>query len=196
MIGRVLLGVAVVAAIALTAAGCERKAASQDAKGVTAAAAVPSPPASQQAVPAVESEASLANAAADIGGALAEQAGADIGSIAIAAEADANGGNPTEVDLVLAFDPAAAEEIGRMPAAEWFGRRASYSGTGRVQVMSFLVQPGTGVPETPVDAQGAARAAFVFARYASPGDHRLTVEGEGALSIALGASDFTAEITQ
>jgi hypothetical protein len=122
-------------------------------------------------------------------------AGPDIGSITIAAEPGANGGQAIDVDFVAALDAAAAAEIGALSAVDWFAKRETIVGEEKADVMSWRVEPGGGVPETPVEL-GEAAASFVFARYSSPGTHRRKVEGEGALMITLGATDFTIDVGQ
>ncbi len=118
-----------------------------------------------------------------------------IGSVSIASDETANGGGVTDVDFVVAYEPAAAQEIAKLSAASWFEKRSSY-GAGRAQVISWHVQAGTNIPETPVDLTGKPQAAFVFVHYKSPGDHRKQIDGEGALAITLGPHDFTAEVGQ
>ncbi len=202
---RSLAGGAVLALCLMGLAACSDKAAKTPpgAAGVTATA-VPAvaPPAAAASAPAATpspavADATLASAAppdtdnpADDGGAV------DIGSVTIAADPGANGGATTEVDFVVAFDPAAAQEIAGLSAAAWFEKRGTYTVNDRAQVMSWLVAPGANVAETPVDLDGAPKAAFVFARYKSPGDHRQKIAGEGGLSITLGPKDFTADVAQ
>lgn len=122
-------------------------------------------------------------------------AGPDIGSITITAEPGANGGQPVDVDFVAALNDAAAKEIGVLSAEDWFAKRERIVGEEKADVMSWHVDPGGSVPETPVDF-GEAAATFVFAHYSSPGAHRKKVEGEGALAITLGATDFTIDVGQ
>ena len=120
----------------------------------------------------------------------------DIGSVSITADDASNHGAATQVDVVLAYDPAAATEIGALKAAEWFEKRGTFTVNDRAQVFSWSVAPGGHIAETEVDPDNVARAAFVFARYATPGDHRQKIDGAGSLNIHLGAEDFTAELSQ
>lgn len=122
-------------------------------------------------------------------------AGPDIGSITISAEPGANGGEPVDVDFVAALDAAAAAEIGALSAEDWFAKREAIVAEEKADVMSWRVEPGGSVPETPVEL-GEAAASFVFAHYSSPGAHRKKVEGEGALAITLGPTDFTIDVGQ
>jgi hypothetical protein len=120
----------------------------------------------------------------------------DVGSVSIVADPQANGGATTDVDLVMALDVAAAQEIAKLSANVWFDTRGIYTAADRAQVLSWHVAPGGNVAETPVDPDGTPRAVFVFASYKSPGDHRQRIEGEGALAITLGPKDFVAEVSQ
>lgn len=188
------------AVLALPACQQKTQKSAANSTGVTAASApvpaVAAPPAGSSAVPAAgETVPSPDTAPPDTDNAPDGGLAVDIGSVAIAADPSANGGATTEVDVVLALDPAAAQEIAKLSAAAWFDKRGTYA-NDRAQVMSWNVAAGTSVPETPVDAAGAAKAAFVFAHYKTPGDHRQQVDGEGSLAINLGAKDFTAEVVQ
>jgi len=122
----------------------------------------------------------------------------DIGSITIEANDDANNGSPVAVDLVLVYDASLIPQIESQSAKAWFkGKAALTSNAGdSFSVMSWTVPPGDDVPETPIDARPGALAAFVFANYASKGDHRLRIDGSGTLTVTLEASDPSYDVDQ
>jgi hypothetical protein len=122
----------------------------------------------------------------------------DIGSVTITTEAGANGGAPIAVDIVFVYDDALAGTFAAKTAADWFQTKAALlvSNADDLDVHSWTVAPGQAIPETPIDAPEGVVAAFVFANYAEKGDHRLRIDGSGALSITLGKSDLRAEIDQ
>ncbi len=140
----------------------------------------------------------MSNAATPSASASTDEDEIDIGSIAIESDDDANNGAPVSVDLVFAYDAALATQLGSESAARWFKNKAALTSNagGKLAVMSWTVAAGDEVPETPVDAKSGALAAFVFANYASKGDHRLQIDGSGTLTVTLEATDPTYDVDQ
>jgi len=196
----VLVALACVALLVLALGACGQKPAKSGSGATGATAPSPAAPADAKAGPANApsgGEATPENSSPAVSDLEDGDApvGPDIGSITISAEPGANGGEAIDVDFVAALDAAAAAEIGALSAKDWFAKREAIVGEEKADVMSWRVDPGGSVPETPVEL-GEATASFVFARYASPGAHRKKVEGEGALAITLGATDFTIDVGQ
>lgn len=102
------------------------------------------------------------------------------------------------VDLVFVYDAALASQLGSESAATWFKNKAALKSSAgeNLIVMSWTVPAGNEVPETPIDAKPGALAAFVFASYASKGDHRLRIDGAGTLTVTLAAGDLSYDVDQ
>jgi len=110
--------------------------------------------------------------------------------VTIQAAPDANGNNAVAVDLVLADDPALDTTLAGLSAGEWFRRRGQIlrDYPGGVTVLSWELVPGQRI-SAPVGHE--AGSAYVFAAYASPGDHRTRLGlDRSELEITLQADDF------
>lgn len=113
--------------------------------------------------------------------------------VSITAAPDANGNAAVAVDVVLATRPGTAEQVAKLPAAEWFRRRAQLlrDNPDGLSVMSWELVPGQSVT-APV--KRSAFDAYVFALYGSPGEHRVRLATEdGEAKIQLQASGFMVE---
>lgn len=113
--------------------------------------------------------------------------------VTIQAAPDANGNGAVAVDVVLATRPGSAEQVAKLPAAEWFRRRAQLQrdNPDGLVVMSWELIPGQSVtaPVRPI-----ALDAYIFALYSSPGDHRVRLATEdGEARILLQATGFVVE---
>jgi len=97
---------------------------------------------------------------------------------ALHAGEQANGDSPVAVDVVVVTDRALVEPLSKLKAAEWFARRAQLQldHPAGVRVTSLEPVPGQRLPWRRVRWRGKAAAAFVFAGYATPGDHRVRVD--------------------
>lgn len=119
----------------------------------------------------------------------------DWSSLAISAADDANANSAVAVDLVLVKDKAVLDTLQTMPASKWFSSRYELQ---RTFPDALTVYPYELVPTQAVRldekrfGKERAWAAFVFANYASPGEHRarLLLNNTG-YSIHLGAQSFT-----
>jgi len=122
--------------------------------------------------------------------------------VALVSEPNSNRNNPTAVDLVLVHEAAVEDQIAALTAADWFRRKGQFR---RDFPSGFKVIGWEVVPELAIapreltqpeleNADGLApRAAFVFADYFTPGDHRARLESQEAVRIRLGPDDFTLE---
>lgn len=126
-----------------------------------------------------------------LGGCAARTIGLE--DVSIQAAPDANGNGAVAVDVVLALQPGAVEQVAKLPAADWFRRRAQLlrDNPDGLTVMSWELVPGQSVkaevPRRAVDA-------YVFALYASPGEHRVRLATEdGAARIRLQATGFVVD---
>ncbi|MCM8735667.1 hypothetical protein M5E06_16080 [Azospirillum sp. A1-3] len=112
----------------------------------------------------------------------------------IKADADANDRHPVAVDVVRVVDGELARRLGSLDATSWFRDRAALNGeaAGRIAIASWEMVPGQSVilHSLPPFAANSA-ATIVFARYGTPGVHRQSLDGAGALDIRLGRNGFT-----
>lgn len=99
--------------------------------------------------------------------------------IMIVAAPDANAGSPVLVEIVAASSDAGVDALMELNAAIWFSRRPV---TGdRVDeyrtVATAEIRPGTcTVIEVPERAGEGSRGLFLFARYGTPGQHRVRLD--------------------
>lgn len=113
--------------------------------------------------------------------------------VSIQAATDANNNGAVAVDVVLATKPGAAEQLAKLPAGDWFRRRAQLlrDNPDGLSVMSWELVPGQSVT-APV--RRIALDAYVFALYSSPGEHRVRLATEdGEAKIHLQATGFVVE---
>ena len=113
--------------------------------------------------------------------------------VSIRAAPDANGNGAVAVDIVLATRPDSAEQLAKLPANEWFRRRAQLlrDNPDGLSVMSWELVPGQSVTAS---VPRIALDAYVFALYSSPGDHRVRLATEaGKARILLQATGFVVE---
>ncbi|MBY0430129.1 MAG: hypothetical protein K2Q10_02950, partial [Rhodospirillales bacterium] len=118
---------------------------------------------------------------------------APLDSVAVAADADANGNGAVAVDVVVVTEPKLEEELGKMPARDWFARRAQLrrDHPNVLVVHSWELVPGQSTRAADLDNPANALATFVYAGYAGSGDHRLRADPDiSALRILLRDKDF------
>ncbi|MBP5857781.1 hypothetical protein KAJ83_12240 [Marivibrio halodurans] len=122
--------------------------------------------------------------------------------VAVASDPDANRNNPTAVDLVLVHDPGVTDAIGALSAGEWFQRKGQFRRDfpKGFKVIGWEVVPAQAIRPRELsdedlenDEGDLPAAAFVFADYFTPGDHRARLESQRAVRIRLGEDDFTLE---
>lgn len=120
-----------------------------------------------------------------------------IGSVTVVAEPGANRNRPVAVDLVLIKAEGAIDQIGALSASDWFRRKGQFDRDfpQGLTVLSWEPVPALNLPARELtDAErDGARAAFVFADYATPGDHRARLESADAIRLTLQSDDFTVE---
>lgn len=116
-----------------------------------------------------------------------------INSASIYTAQDANQNSATAVDLVIIYDPNLANSIGKMSASQYFStaRQLLLDNPTLLDVWHWELVPGQIVqafPPEPGDTE--AYAAYVFANYLTPGDHRLKVAPNGIVNILLQKNDL------
>jgi type VI secretion system protein len=112
--------------------------------------------------------------------------------VTLIATPDANQGAAVAVDVVLISDQVAAKQIGALSASDYFTQRTQLEHdfpTGFV-VRSWGLAPGQVASDMPVNPTCNRVSTLLFARYATPGDHR-QVLGTSNIVVTLGDSDFS-----
>jgi type VI secretion system protein len=116
-----------------------------------------------------------------------------IESFSIYTDPDANQNSATAVDLVIIYDPELVKILGQLSADKYFGasRQLLLDNPSLLDIWHWELVPGQIVQDfTPPQEEGPAFAAFVFANYLTPGDHRLRVSPEGIVKILLTRTDM------
>jgi type VI secretion system protein len=115
--------------------------------------------------------------------------------IEIRVAAGINENSPVALDLVhLSANRTLTEEVAKMTAEDWFGRKAQLRRDFRdeVDVRSWEVVPGQLLPRTWLERPQVNRAAFLFARYRAPGAHRYRLtENDTDILVVLDAPGFS-----
>jgi type VI secretion system protein len=96
----------------------------------------------------------------------------------VASGEEANDRSPVAVDVVVVTDRALVEPVSKLAAGDWFAARRQMllDHPRGLQVTSLEPVPGQRLPWQRVRWRGKAVAAFVFAAYPTPGDHRVRVD--------------------
>jgi len=116
-----------------------------------------------------------------------------IESVSIYTDPDANQNSATAVDLVIIYDEELVKILGQMSADKYFGasRQLLLDNPTLLDIWHWELVPGQIVQDfSPPQEQGDAFAAFVFADYLTPGDHRIRVSPEGIVKILLTRTDL------
>lgn len=111
----------------------------------------------------------------------------------IVADAEANGRRPVALDVVRAGDAAMASRLDGLDAASWFRERPALHGAGgqRIAITSWEMVPGQSVVLNSLPPFAATPVAtYVYALYATPGLHRLRVDGGAPIALRLGRDDL------
>lgn len=115
-------------------------------------------------------------------------------NLVISATDNANADSAVAVDLVLVRDNAVIETLQNMPAAKWFASRTDIQRTfpEALTLYPYELVPAQSIRLTPKQITAErALAVFVFANYATPGEHRarLLLNTEGYF-VQLSAQSF------
>ena len=113
-------------------------------------------------------------------------------TITLIADPSANGDAAITVDLVFISDQVVAEQVAALPAHEYFSRRDQLQRDfpGGMQVRSWELAPGQIARDLPLDATCNRVRTLLFARYATPGDHRQTLGSAKNIIVWLNQEDF------
>ena len=108
----------------------------------------------------------------------------------------ANGNSPIPVDLVLIRDKALLKEIPKLSATDWNQRREQYlrDYPEKKQLVDYRWEwvPGQQIHSLTVAMTPKPKAVYLFAGYASKGDHRARIATGKGVNLKLMADDFEA----
>jgi type VI secretion system protein len=118
--------------------------------------------------------------------------GKSISRMSIVSEIDANRNNATAVDLVMSSSDDASAALLKLGAHDWFQHKMQLQRDypAAIAIVSWELAPGQAVQEALVDSPGGLKDAFIFASYATPGDHRLRLGDDSAVQLTLGETDL------
>lgn len=122
------------------------------------------------------------------------QRGLSLEEVAIEAQPDANNNTALPVDVALVVGPGVADQLAKMPAAEWFRRRAQLQRDfpDSLVVLSWELVPGQRALARP--DRGGIIDGYLFAGYGTPGDHRARLSFEDdQVKVLLQASGFVVQ---
>lgn len=114
-------------------------------------------------------------------------------TVSIYTDTDANENSATAVDLVIVYDQELEKSLGKLSAAKYFSssKQLLLDNPTLLDIWHWELVPGQIVQDfTPPQEQGDAYAAYVFANYLTPGDHRLKVAPSGVVKILLQRKDL------
>ncbi|MDR1910321.1 MAG: hypothetical protein LBQ26_00560 [Holosporales bacterium] len=114
-------------------------------------------------------------------------------TISLSASAGANASYATIIDLVVLFDKDLAAKVSSLSASQYFpaADQLEHDNQGLMLRWRWEVVPGQVIARCPIVFEKYnPLAAFVFARYYSPGDHRLQLTPTENVAILLEQEDF------
>jgi type VI secretion system protein len=105
-----------------------------------------------------------------------------------------NDDNPVAVELIIVYDEDLLDRLLKMPAKEWFEKRAQirrdyFKDTG-FESWEWEWVPGQKVPDQHLPLRPRALAGVIFADYLSPGEHRARIDPYEDITINLGWRGF------
>jgi type VI secretion system protein len=108
--------------------------------------------------------------------------------------ANANGGSPIALDLLLVSNKDLLKELQKMSAAEWFERREQiirdYKQGEFVIARRWEFVPGQAVSPDNLKVGSGVKGAVIFANYFKPGEHRAVINSRRDVLIRLGEDKF------
>jgi type VI secretion system protein len=114
-------------------------------------------------------------------------------TISISASLDANSSYATMIDVVVIYDQDLAAKISALPSSQYFSmvEQLQHDNSTLMSRWRWEIVPGQVITQYPIvfDDHGAL-AAFVFARYYTPGDHRYKLTPVKDIAILLDQGDF------
>lgn len=118
-----------------------------------------------------------------------------VSKVTLVTEPDTNRDRAIAIDLVFVAQELPAQEIGKLSARDYFSRRAQLlrDYPEAVTLRSWELAPGQLVEEADADPPCNLVKTYIFADYASPGDHRATLSNARSVQVTLGVDDLMVE---
>ncbi len=113
--------------------------------------------------------------------------------VSIYTDLDANQNSAIATDLVIAYSEDLVKKLGKMPACTYFAssQQLLMDNPTLLDIWHWEFVPGQSVEHfAPYGEKGKAYAAYVFANYLSPGNHRVKVSPNGNIAVVLMKNDL------
>ncbi len=111
------------------------------------------------------------------------------GRVSVTADADANRGSATAIDLVAAEDEALVDKLAGIDAAAWFAGRSQLrrDNPDSLSVTGWEIAPGQTIEPEKVSFPCGTEGVFLFASLLAPGSHRVRLPGLDDLTVTVHA---------
>lgn len=115
------------------------------------------------------------------------------GTVNLITSPTTNDGNAIAIALVMISDETAAKQIGALSADAFFTQQTQLQRDfpGGFIVRAWGLAPGQAAHDQSVNGTCNRVSTLLFARYASPGDHRQVLTSKGTITVTLGDTDFS-----
>lgn len=114
-------------------------------------------------------------------------------NVRIDVEPRANNDTPLALDFVTASDALMLDRLKATTASQWFEQREQLQRDypGAVHIWSLEVVPGQllNLTDNPLHRR-KAQGLLIFARYSTPGPHRLLLQGQDSIWLKVGAREM------
>jgi type VI secretion system protein len=115
-------------------------------------------------------------------------------TVTFSASNQANQNYPTNIHLVLLYDPHLISEFLKMSSDDYFSDRnyeqLQRDHTTTIKIYKYQVTPGSRIEARRVEYSDSPVAGFLFASYRTPGDHRIRIGENRHLMIMLDKDDW------
>lgn len=114
-------------------------------------------------------------------------------TVRIDVELKANNDTPVALDFVAASDALMLERLKTLTASQWFEQRLQLQRDypGGLRIWSLEVVPGQLLDVTNIPLHGQkADGLLIFARYSTPGAHRLLIQAQRSIWLKLGTREM------
>jgi type VI secretion system protein len=104
-----------------------------------------------------------------------------------------NNDAPVTVDLVIVYEEALLKELAKLTASQYFAKKEQIRRDAgeTIDVYTYEIVPGQTLAPQPVKPNHVTgQGALVFARYATPGDHRQAIGPDREVTLQMGTKDF------
>ncbi len=104
-----------------------------------------------------------------------------------------NNDAPVTVDLLIAYEESVLKELSKLTASQYFEKKEQVRRDAgeHIEIYTYEIVPGQTLgPQTIKLNHLTGQGVIVFARYATPGDHRQAVGPDREITLQMGAKDF------